>query len=262
MSYFFGKPDVTALALTISDRGWNLDNVEIAVIPTVVMTTSEFEGSTSTSISTSPPVISLLHGNAVLPLSEDTPVMHAVGSCLEAYFRLPEPVDRAHAPVIVDRDNALLIVPAKHLINRYQAFERAELAARAYDRDRSEANWQARLSAEWARFQLEEAFAALPCDEATFRAIFSENASLKHPHPFLETYRHYWQSKQANLDGEQPSDFAIAVSKRCVKAGIAGKWTGEIAAEVIRSLHLHPLHYNLFHAYVAELLIAEGWGLL
>jgi hypothetical protein len=256
MKNFFEKPDVTALGLAIMDRGWNIDNVEVAVIPTVLISEAQVEGGTSRSISISPPVISLLHGNAVLPLS-GSPVMDTVGWCLEAYFRLPPAVDRASAPLIADRDNALLIVPVRHLINRHSAFQRVELAARAYDVDKSDANWQARLTAEWERFQLEDAFAALPCDEATFRAIFSENASLKHPLPFLETYSHYWQSKQANIDGGQPSDFAIAVAERCVKAGIAGNWKTEIAGEVVRALNLHPLHFSLFHAHVAELVAAE-----
>lgn len=260
MSYFFGKPDVAPLLDTISDRGWQQDNVEIAIIPTVKTGSSKVEGGTNTFVSISPPLISLIHGNAVLPLSEDSPLMQSVGSCIEAYFRLPPAVDRALGPDVADRNNARLIVPATRLIERVKAFQNAELAAQAYVLDKSDATWQARLDAEWARFQLEDEFAALPCDEATFRDIFSENASLKHPLPFLETYRHYWQSQQANLDGGQPSDFAISVVERCVKAGIEGKWENGIAGEVIQTLHVHPLHRNIFHTYVAEFLEAEAAG--
>jgi hypothetical protein len=257
MNYIFGKPDVAPLVVTINDRGWELTNVDIAVIPTVATASSEVAGGTNSFISISPPVISLLHDNAVLPLSADSPLMQSVGSCLEAYFRLPSAVDRALAPAVADRENALLIVQAKHLIDRVEAFEQAELAARAFDLDRSDANWRARRDAEWVRFQLTDEFASLPCDEETFQAMFFVNASQKHPLPFLETYRHYWQSQQANLDGGQPSDFAISVVERCVKAGIKGKWESGIAGEVIQTLHVHPLHRNIFHAYVAELLAAE-----
>ncbi len=232
--------------------------MEVAFIPTVVIVETQVEGGTNRSMSTSPPVISLLHGNAVLSLDEGTPVMDTVGWCVEHYCKLPPAVDITSAPLIADRDNASLIVSVRNLIDRYAAFQRACLAAHAYDVEKSEANWQARLTAEWGRFQFEDAFNALPCDEATFRAIFTENASLKHPLPFLETYSHYWQSKQANLDGEQPSDFAIAVAERCVKAGGAGHLKNEIASSVIRALNLHPLHYGLFHTYVAELVAAEA----
>lgn len=261
MSYFFGKPNVAPLLDTIMDRGWQQNNVEIAIIPTVATGSSEVEGGTSTFLSISPPVISLLHGNAVLPLSEDSLLMQAVGACLDAYFRLPPAVDRAVAPAVADRDNAKLIVPATRLIERFEAFQNVELAAQAYDLDKSDEKWQARLDAEWARFELTDEYVVLPCYEATFRDIFNENASLKHPLPFLETYRHYFQSRHANLDGGEPSNFAIGVVERCVTAGIKGKWErNEIAAEVIRTLHLHPLHYDIFRTYVAELLDAEAAG--
>ena len=52
----------------------------------------------------------------------------------------------------------------------------------------------------------------------------------------------------------------MAVVERYVKAGVAGKWKSEIAAEVIRLLNLHPLHFDLFHGYVAELVAAEEAG--
>jgi hypothetical protein len=255
MHYFFQKPDVTALGLAIMDRGWNIDEVDVAVIPTVAISEAKVEGGTNRSISISPPVISLLHGNAILPLDESSPEMNAVGWCLYTYCKLSSAVDRASAPRIADRDNASLILPVRYLINRHAAFQKAEIAAHAYDVNPSDANWQTRLSAEWERFKLEDVFTMLPCDEVTFRAIFAENASLKHPLPFLETYSHYWQSKQANLDGEQPSDFAIRVVEQCCRIGIDRKWQKPvIAGEVMRSLNVHPLHKRIFHDYIAELL--------
>ena len=258
MKYFLVKPDITALSHEIKDRGWDVDKTEVAFVPTIAVSETLVEGGTSRSISISSPVISLLHDNAVLPLDKGSPAMDAVGWCVEAYCRLPPSVDTADAPVIADRNNAPLIVSVRYLINRYAAFQRVELAAHAYDVEKSSANWQAKLNAEWERFQLEDVFIALPCDEATFRAIFTENASLKRPLPFLETYSHYWQSKEANFHGDQPSDFAIGVTERCVTAAITGNWKGEVAGEVIRALNLHPLHQNLFHSYVAELVADEA----
>lgn len=257
MNYFFGKPDTSVLKATLLERGWSAADVEIAIIPTITSSSHEVDGGTSINVTISPPVMSLIYGYAILPLKDESPLMLSVGTCLEAYFRLPQAIDQKVAPALADRNNASLIVSAKDLIERHEAFVNAERAAIDYDLKPSSAYFEARLKAEWARFQLTSTFVALPCNEKTFRDIFTANARQKHPLPFLETYSHYWQSKEANLNGEQPSDFAIHVVERCVDAGIKGKWEQDIETEVIRTLRVHPLHTNIFHEYVADLLAAE-----
>jgi hypothetical protein len=253
MDYFFGVPEIEPLLNSLLENGWDAGTVDVMIVPTMVTVPYKMKDGTSTRIKAGPPVISLAHNEDTLPLRGDTPLMRCVGLCLQTFLRLPSAVDIASAPDIAHRNNAPLVISAAKVIEHFEAFQATERAAATFKRNASQKNWEARLKAEWIRFQLSDEFSILPCDEQTFRAIFDCNGRLKEPLPFLESYRHYWQSKQANLDDEQPSDFAIAVAERCVNAGIAGKWENDIAGDVIRALNVHPLHTNIFHHYVEEL---------